>query len=54
MEFTDPKILKELPPETFQSIASNDTIIEETWRYLPPTPAVAKLLLERQGRQLNR
>lgn len=43
MEFTEPKIVKELPPETFQSLASNDTIIEETRRYLPPVPAVAKL-----------
>jgi hypothetical protein len=46
MEFTEPKILKELPPETFQSIASNDTIVEETWRYLPPTPAVARMPVE--------
>jgi hypothetical protein len=43
MEFTEPNIVKELPPETFQSLASNDTIVEETRRYLPPTPAVAKL-----------
>ena len=43
MEFTEPKIVKELPPETFQSLASNDTIVEETRRYLPPAPAVAKL-----------
>lgn len=43
MEFTEPKIVKELPPETFQSLASNDTIIEETRRYLPPVPAVARV-----------
>jgi len=46
MEFTEPKIIKELPPETFQSLASNDTIIEETRRYLPPAPTVAKLPTE--------
>jgi hypothetical protein len=54
LEYTEPQIVKELPPETFQSVASNDTIVEETRRYLPPTPAVAKLLFERQERQLNR
>ncbi len=43
MEFTEPKIVKELPPEIFQSLASNDTIDEETRKYLPPTPAVAKI-----------
>lgn len=43
MEFTEPKIVKELPPETFQSLPSNDNIVEETRRYLPPSPAVAKL-----------
>ncbi len=47
LEFTEPKIVKELPPEMFQSIASNDTIIEETRRYLPPAPAVARLPVER-------
>jgi hypothetical protein len=46
MEFTEPKIVKDLPPETFQSLASNDTIVEETRRYLPPVPAVARLPTE--------
>ena len=50
LEFTEPKIVKELPPETFQSIASNDTIIEETRRYLPPAPAVARVPVERRVR----
>ena len=48
MEFTEPKIVKELPPETFQSLASNDTTIEETRRYLPPIPTVAKVPIESQ------
>jgi hypothetical protein len=48
LEYIEPKIVKELPPETFQSIASNDTILEETRRYLPPTPRVAKVPFESQ------
>ncbi len=46
MEFTEPKIVKDLPPETFKSLASNDTIIEETRRYLPPAPAMVRLPTE--------
>ncbi len=41
IEFTDPQIVDSLPNELFQSQSSNETVIEETGKYLPPTPAVA-------------
>jgi hypothetical protein len=50
LEFTEPALVKEISPEFFQSQASDETIIEETRRYLPPTPAVAKLPAESQIR----
>ncbi len=44
LEFTEPLIVEQLPAELFQSQSSNETIVEETSKYLPPTPAVANAL----------
>ncbi len=41
LEFTEPELLKNAPPELFQSDTSEETIVEETRRYLPPTPVAA-------------
>lgn len=38
LEFTEPALLRNASPELFQSDASEETIVEETRRYLPPTP----------------
>jgi len=38
LEFTEPALLKNASPELFQSDTSEETIVEETRRYLPPTP----------------
>ncbi len=42
LEFTEPAIVEQLPDELFQSQSSNETIVEETQRYLPPAPAIAR------------
>ena len=46
LEFTEPSEPQNVTPEMFQSEASEETIVEETRRYLPPGPVVARLPTE--------
>ncbi len=43
LEFFEPTELTSIAPEMFRSDASEEAIVEETRRYLPPTPVVAQL-----------
>lgn len=49
LEFTEPRALTNVTPEMFQSDASEETIVEETRRYLPPAP-LANVPLDSQLR----
>jgi hypothetical protein len=44
LEFTEPLLVEQLPAELFHTQSSNETIVEETRRYLPPAPAIANTL----------
>ncbi len=42
VEFAEPILVKEIAAEQFQSQSSDEVIVEETRRYLPPAPSIAR------------